>query len=242
MAPRSVPGVFLGYHLQPGGKWKGDVVVASLADFRATAEDPNHSVHIQRVREVTLDDPHSFTFPFKEAHERRRADVPPLLADSPHVIDDDSQNVVADGGTSSGEPTSDGWDVPPVLEPVPLPAPAPQAPEVPPGPALPDGCVKVPGGYMLHGQFWKPYKNTPRPPWIIPEQWTRYTRKQKDEIFMDWEKLRKEIEAYDRSLSSAADGTGGSSSSSSSSGAVPCLPQCVVPSMPHQESMLDSAD
>jgi hypothetical protein len=67
---------------------------------------------------------------------------------------------------------------------------------------------------MLHGQFWNPYKSKPKPPWIIPEQWTRYSRKHKDEIFMDWEKLRKELEAYDQSLSSAAGGTGGTSSSS----------------------------
>ena len=31
--PRAISGVFLGYHILPGGKWKGDILAASLEDF-----------------------------------------------------------------------------------------------------------------------------------------------------------------------------------------------------------------
>eukprot|EP00971_Amphidinium_carterae_P293452 5826210-Amphidinium_carterae.1 len=47
-APRTVTGIFLGYFLQPGGKWKGDYLCISLAflrDGQATA--------VQRVATIT---------------------------------------------------------------------------------------------------------------------------------------------------------------------------------------------
>ena len=33
-APKAVPGIFLGYHLLPGGRWVGDYKVAELNSFQ----------------------------------------------------------------------------------------------------------------------------------------------------------------------------------------------------------------
>ena len=33
MEPRSVPGLFLGWYIQPGGRWTGDYLVAPLDSF-----------------------------------------------------------------------------------------------------------------------------------------------------------------------------------------------------------------
>ena len=38
--PKGVPGIFLGYVLLPGGKWKGDFLVARLEDFRSANPRP----------------------------------------------------------------------------------------------------------------------------------------------------------------------------------------------------------
>ncbi len=35
MGPKTLPGVFIGYHVNPGGEWSGDYLVADLAYFRA---------------------------------------------------------------------------------------------------------------------------------------------------------------------------------------------------------------
>ena len=37
-SPKGVPGVFLGYVLLPGGKFKGDYIVAPLSDFASGVE------------------------------------------------------------------------------------------------------------------------------------------------------------------------------------------------------------
>ena len=47
-AARAVEGIFFGYVLIPGERWKGDYLVADLNDFRTGKK----SVHIQQVREV----------------------------------------------------------------------------------------------------------------------------------------------------------------------------------------------
>ena len=57
-APKTVPGVFLGYHLLPGGKWSGDYIAAELADFKNGLLPKN--VSIQRIKEIRLGKPLNF--------------------------------------------------------------------------------------------------------------------------------------------------------------------------------------
>jgi len=84
---------------------------------------------------------------------------------------------------------------------------------------------------MVHGQSLRPYKNTPRPPWISPEQWARYTRKQRDDICKEWEPLRRQLEEGEE-----VPGIGGKSSSSSAAPAAATdddlAPWRFVPAMP----------
>ena len=74
-APRTQPGLFLGYFLLPGGRWKGDILAASLDDLKSTLDDPNARISVHRVKEVTRDASQAVTFPFKAIHERNRASV-----------------------------------------------------------------------------------------------------------------------------------------------------------------------
>eukprot|EP00971_Amphidinium_carterae_P094910 1877943-Amphidinium_carterae.2 len=60
-APRSVPGLFLGYHLGTGQKWKGEYLCISLVDYE------NESYRsVQRIKEVVVFDDNEFKFPIAE--------------------------------------------------------------------------------------------------------------------------------------------------------------------------------
>jgi hypothetical protein len=51
-APRAVPGIFLGYVLQPGCQWKGDYYAAALSEFQAVDGGRFEKVSVQRIKEV----------------------------------------------------------------------------------------------------------------------------------------------------------------------------------------------
>ena len=72
-APDAIPGVFLGYFLLPGGRWKGDYLVADLDDFR----NGKH-VHVQRVKEVVLEEGNP-KFPLKGPRDMEVCSVDPAL-------------------------------------------------------------------------------------------------------------------------------------------------------------------
>ena len=40
-APTAMPGVFLGWQIQPGGKFRGEYIVASLAEFKTGYKNPD---------------------------------------------------------------------------------------------------------------------------------------------------------------------------------------------------------
>ena len=63
--PKAVAGIFLGYHLQPGGKWSGDYVVVELSELRTNRHFKNAS--LQRVKEVVK--PSEIVFPLKKGYE-----------------------------------------------------------------------------------------------------------------------------------------------------------------------------
>ena len=62
---KSVPGLFLGYHMLPGGLWKGDYYVALLSDLRRGKSVPR----IQRVKSIYHDETEGWIFPMKQLHD-----------------------------------------------------------------------------------------------------------------------------------------------------------------------------
>ena len=72
-APKAVPGVFLGWHMHPGGYWSRDYLVGYLPDFEAKsgiARGARNKVRVYRVRNLVFDDKGPVVFPLKVAKTR----------------------------------------------------------------------------------------------------------------------------------------------------------------------------
>ena len=52
MGPKTLPGVFVGYHVNLGGEWSGDYLVADLEYFRKKPDVARSGVKIHRIKEV----------------------------------------------------------------------------------------------------------------------------------------------------------------------------------------------
>ena len=75
-APRSVPGIFVGWHLEPGCLWKGDYLVIPLASFR---EAGKKRFHAHRIKELVSFD--AMEFPLQAAYKEKMSAVEPTVAD-----------------------------------------------------------------------------------------------------------------------------------------------------------------
>ena len=75
-AASSEPGVFFGYDLQPGGRWRGDFYVSRVADLRVIARG-EFSGHLRvfRVKEVHQDQEKPLHFPLKQFYDEARSGV-----------------------------------------------------------------------------------------------------------------------------------------------------------------------
>ena len=68
-----VPGLFLGYHLSAGGKWRGDYLAVPLSALRGVPlEETAARVSVHRVREVYHNSEAGFDFPLKPLYDRSR--------------------------------------------------------------------------------------------------------------------------------------------------------------------------
>ena len=176
-APKATPGLFLGYHLLPGGLWGGDYLVASLAEFAhmddsvasggaipligvasGDADNPeglptgfrggaSGRVRVQRVKEIYRDAAKGFIFPLKR-----------LLRSGPAPSRGRRRRSkprpsTAQGGSPSEAPSEATGVL--AVEPV---------PEV-------TSWEKGVGGTFESGRFVRSYKGTTRPPHISPEAW-----------------------------------------------------------------------
>ena len=104
MGAKTLPGIFMGYHIHPGGLWSGDYLVAELQPFRRNHDVPRSKVKVHRTKEVVPNLSGKFIYPV--AKWRRKA---LLRGDhSDHTTDPD---LPALGDTSGGEDDSD--DEPP---------------------------------------------------------------------------------------------------------------------------------
>ena len=68
--PKAIPGVFLGYFLQPGGRHRGDYLVASLKDFQdmdLSTTGGNH-VRVHHIKDVQLTTA-DVSFPLKDRYD-----------------------------------------------------------------------------------------------------------------------------------------------------------------------------
>ena len=86
LSPTSVEGVFLGYHVQPGHKWRVEYLVAKLEALDYHVE--HNSLTIQRTKKIELL-PGGFSFPLRVKQDRKEAipDDPKLnLIESPNPI------------------------------------------------------------------------------------------------------------------------------------------------------------
>ena len=61
--PNRVPGIFVGWHVPPGGLWKGEYLVAYMPDMQQLALSRPARIAINRCREVVVNWEKPYTFP-----------------------------------------------------------------------------------------------------------------------------------------------------------------------------------
>ena len=163
-ASHTLPGIFVGWHVDPGGEWHGDYLVYRLSDFETeTSPDRLHPV---RVKELVV--PEDLEFPLRAVRDKAQQER--LLR--PHLAEDDASPPPKEVETSDvGTQT---------LTEAPL-ADGPNANQA----TLPKGYIDV------AGRPTRRYKGTTRPPDIWPEIWQMMSPKQKREaIGVHKEKLQ----------------------------------------------------
>ena len=55
--PRRIPGIFVGYHVQPGNEWSGDYLVCDLDSFvgpNGSIDATPRQARVQRIKEVSV--------------------------------------------------------------------------------------------------------------------------------------------------------------------------------------------
>ena len=66
--PNAVDGVFMGWHMHPGGHWSRDYLVGYLPDFIALKSGEKKKAHVYRIRDIYFDK-ENITFPMLEVKE-----------------------------------------------------------------------------------------------------------------------------------------------------------------------------
>ena len=218
-SPRAMPGIFLGYHLQPGGLWKGDYYVAARSDFGEYHGSSFGHVPVQRVKEVIHDRLGGYQFPLKAQYEEQRRQVPPRRGDF-------GADTLSGGGMRAGDVVEgdlpvpahgDHWGAPGAPPVGSRPSVGEAAAETSAEVSLAEGdaggdlqhptvaraegasssggqkdkdVYDVPGGQMVYGRFVRKYKGTTRPPDIWPELWQMMTPRQRERAIEQHEKRK----------------------------------------------------
>ena len=72
----SLPGViFLGYHLVPGGRWKGDFYVAPFDNFSHNESEWKRKVQVHRIKEVMFNSTKEVEFPQSVTRQKPQKDT-----------------------------------------------------------------------------------------------------------------------------------------------------------------------
>jgi hypothetical protein len=110
---KTMPGIFLGYLVQPGGRWVGDFAVAPFAPLReCKLEEQWKAASVHNIKEVYYNKDKEAEFPLKPIHdlETRLVDkeVLGLLDELEKEGQDDGQNQGGEEGPK--EPQQNGGD------------------------------------------------------------------------------------------------------------------------------------
>ena len=152
-SPTAAEGLFLGYHVQPGHKWRGEYLVCKLeaADYHLN----NASITVQRVRKVELEG--GIIFPIRAAAEQP---APKAVRGDDLIVPKETELTFDVLDMEEYEP-SDGEDEAAGDGEPARPAPAAGPPEE--GEFTPDG-TPVPKGHHWDGiRVVKTYKGSKRP-------------------------------------------------------------------------------
>ena len=211
LSPTSVEGVFLGYHVQPGHKWRGEYLVAKLEALDYHVE--HNSLTIQRTKKIELL-PGGFSFPLRVKQDRKEAipDDPKLnLIESPNPIPLADADLAEYTPSEAPEGVLEQGGVEPEIE---VTA-ADKAEDYKPD-TTPAG-VPIPEGYHWDGlRVVKTYKGSKRPKDIPSDYWKTLGPK-------DRAKLLKEMDEAKSSSSKGSKTTSPATSSQLGSCRSPCV-------------------
>ena len=87
MGDKTIPGVFIGYHIHAGGLWSGDYLVADFAPFRQDCDVIKSKVKIHRIKEVVKKPSGEFLFPVAILRQKR------VLLDADYGLPTDLPNL-----------------------------------------------------------------------------------------------------------------------------------------------------
>ena len=200
---RSVPGIFLGWFLVPGGRFKGDYLVISLSDLTSHLQKPSSRVFVQRVKEIYRDASEPYIFPLKPLHDKVRRTIDEPLVRRKSVANATAEaEAEADKWLSEKDSTDDKPDeeAPPIDR-------NPNYQEggssssskqiielddtaITTGPQTPAEVIRP--DPLADGRNPRKYRGSTRPPDIWPESWQALSKKRKDEEIA---KYKKKIEA-----------------------------------------------
>jgi hypothetical protein len=174
--PRSVPGLFIGWVLQPGGKFKGDYIVISLEDMNVLLAKPkNARIFVQRVKEIYHNEDEGFIFPLKTQYDQDRRTINvskptetkstvETKADDWLLDDRGDADAAADANPEPGQ-----TDVEEI-----------QAKTPEPEQDKPKDAVVIVNP-LADTRNPRKYTGSKRPPHIWPEAWQMLSKKKKDE-------------------------------------------------------------
>ena len=88
---RSLPGIFLGYHLMSGERFYGDYLVAPLQDFRSP---PTGGVRVCRVAEIIVDKAEKYRFPLREYKDKAERSLENTEINYTHTCSTTRQRII----------------------------------------------------------------------------------------------------------------------------------------------------
>ena len=107
---KTVPGIFVGYHEQPGGWHNGDFYVAEFPPFQSNPDAEPQDVRVHRIKEVVdLGKVGPLCFPLADFRRKKARVIPEVPPEAPTASGDGTPEVFC------GVPQ----DPPPVPEPAP---------------------------------------------------------------------------------------------------------------------------
>ena len=110
MGAKTIPGVFIGYHIHAGGLWSGDYLVADYSPFRRDCDVAKSKVKIHRIREVVWNHSGRFHYQSQSYDENvsSKTRISTHLKMNPHGLgdasdDEDERPHTGAAGSSSQE-------------------------------------------------------------------------------------------------------------------------------------------